>query len=96
MQADRRVAWVSILITGVWTAAIATLLGFEENATSKDIFEAVFSDPAAFKRARDLRICLVGYDFFNSFNVQNLYGSQHFGDGNVSWTVERRKHMPGM
>ena len=83
------------MLAGVWTAAIATVLGFQENATSKDILQAVFSEPAAFKRARDLRICLVGYDFFNSINVQNLYGSQNFGDGYVSWTVERRKHMPG-
>ena len=52
------------------------MLGFEDNTPAKEILRAVFSDPAASKRARDLRICLVGYDAFNKVNVQNLYGSQ--------------------
>ena len=89
-----RVAWVSVL-AGVWTAAIATVLGFEENTASRDVFRAVFSDPAAFKRARDLGVCLVGSDAFNNANVQHLYGSQHFGEGYVRWIDERKKHMPG-
>ena len=29
-------------------------------------------------------------------NVRNLYGSQFFGDGYVSWTDERRKHLPAL
>ena len=82
------------MLEGVWTAAIATVLGFEENATSKSILRAVFSDPAAYKRAHDLGVCLVGYDVFNKVNVQNLYGSQNFGDGYVKWIDERTKHMP--
>lgn len=82
------------MLAGIWTAAIASVLGFEENATSKSILRAVFSHPAAYKRARDLGVCLVGYDAFNKVNVRNLYGSQNFGDGYVRWIEERKKHMP--
>ncbi len=34
----------------------------------------VYSDPVLYKRAQDLGICLVDYDFFNKLNVQNGYG----------------------
>ena len=72
------------------------MLGFEDNTPAKEILRAVFSDPAASKRARDLRICLVGYDAFNKVNVRNLYGSQVIeGDAYIGGEGRRGASIAG-
>ena len=81
-------------LAGVFTDAIRHFLGFPEGVSARAMFEAVHRDADTYRRVvLQQRVCLVGRDFFSKLNVENLFGSAVFreGDGGwVSWIKERQ------
>lgn len=77
---------------GVWTEAIATVLGFASSSSSASIYRAVWTDARARQRAEDLGMTMVHANFFHGVNVFHRYGSITSKDaGYVSWTQERER-----
>lgn len=85
----------------VWTRAFGDVLGLGQDATAAQISKAAWTDPAVYKRARALKVCVVAYTFFGSRwagkanttaqNAENLYSSTWEDGPNKSWLKEREK-----
>jgi mannosyltransferase OCH1-like enzyme len=74
---------------GIWTRAIHKVLGYPEAQKARHTYDLYRTQPEHRQRFDRLGIRLEDVSFFGSEMVSNLYGSQKFGDGYVSWTDER-------
>jgi alpha 1,6-mannosyltransferase len=73
---------------GIWTGAICSFLGEEEGTSSFAIFKKYIQDPSYKAYVNSLGIYFYDQKFFSGICTRNLYGSQHFKDGYVSWTEQ--------
>lgn len=76
----------------IWTEAILNVLGLQGlNATAAAT--AVWTDPAAYSKARSLGVCVVAASFWGTRYAQNtrhMYGSLNFKEqGYPRWREER-------
>jgi hypothetical protein len=80
----------------VFTEAVSISLGLPASLTAAGITKAVWTDPAVYRRARGLGVCIVANSFWSHpispQNVKNLFGSTTFKDKwYPSWIDERRE-----
>lgn len=87
---------------GTWTTGVRNALGLPAHYSAGDMATAVWTDPAVYQRARDMRLCIVPQEFFGEVregnkrlpaqNVMNHYSSQWRDEPpNNSWGQEQKQ-----
>lgn len=80
---------------GIWTQAVARALGLQSHS-ARDIARAVWTEPAAYRRAHAMGACVVAASFWGDTvpqNARNLYWSRESIRDELypSWIKERDK-----
>lgn len=81
---------------GTWTEGVRNALGLPDHYTAADMALAVWTDPAVYQRARDMRLCIVAPEVFGGAapaqNVKNHFSSLWKGEvPNVPWVIQKQR-----